>query len=118
MAKYRKMQVGVFATETDLQHPAVIQTALVSKIISKNDIKDGKVNYNEEQLQDVLEHLFGFEGANYESQVFKQQHTRLTNTLVKNQLRYTGIERQDKDWVISGLCSEQVREIVEYGEPL
>ena len=113
-----KYQIGVFCTEADLQHPILVQTAVSAGIISSEAVVDGKVSYNDELLSCVLEKLFGFNKGNYESSVVPRQKTRLNGKEVVNNIRYIGVERQDKDWIECGMASPEVVEVVKYGEPL
>ena len=115
----KKQVVGVFCTEKDLQDPFIIKVALGLNIITKDEIKsDNTVEYTDEQLKKILWGLFGFNNGHYEKQVFEKQRTFFGNKLVENCIRYTGVERQDKDWVESSMCSQQTREIVKFGTVL
>lgn len=113
-----KYQIGVFCTEADLQHPILINTAKEAGIIPESAIVGSRVNYTDELISTVLEKLFGFNRGNYESSVVPKQRTRFTNEIVKDNIRYVGVERQDKDWIECGMASQQVIEVVKYGEPL
>lgn len=116
----KKQVVGVYCTESDLQDPTVIKIAKALKIVPEDFGADaeGLYSFEEDQLQKILYFLFGFKGGWYEKELVETQRTRIGNKLVKDSYRYVGVERQDKEWVESSMCSEQTKEIVKWGTVL
>lgn len=115
----KKQVVGVFCTEKDLQDPFIVKVALGLGVIEKDEIlTDGTVLYTDEQIKKILHGLFGFNGGFYEKVFFAKQRTFFGNKFVEDCYRYIGVERQDKDWVESSMCSQQTREIVKFGTVL
>lgn len=115
MSKY---QIGVYVTEDDLQHPVMHKVLLKGNFISEKDIVNGRINYNEKLLTSVLKKCFGFKDGIYEMEEISRQTNRIGGNIVKNKIRYVGIERQDKSWVESPMASQEVKEIYKWGEPL
>lgn len=113
-----KYQVGVFVTEVDLQNPVVVRALKLCGALTEKDIENGIVSYNEKNLPKILEKCFGFKNGEYEATVFEKQKSRFSDGVIKNKIRYTGLERKDKEWAESGMASKEVLEIIKWGEPL
>lgn len=129
---YIQHRVGVFATESDLKNSDVAFLAvqcglikpenymIVDKEVGEGDdkktVKEIVVtNYTEESIQAILKNLFGFRDGWYEVEVVEKQKTLLTGQIVLNEKRYTGLEREDKAWVSSRMCSDQMKTAVLFG---
>lgn len=113
-----KYAVGVYCSEEDLQHPALVHVAIKSGIVKESSYRYGKLLYTREELSLILEKILGFKNGEYTEENIKKQRNRFDNNIVKNKNRYTGFERLDKDWVESGMASQEAKEIYKWGEPL
>lgn len=121
-------RVGVYCTESDLKDDTVAFLAIQCGLIREEDYTvvekevDNKIikefvvsRYTEEAIQAILKNLFGFRDGWYEVEVIDKQKSRLTNKLVTNEKRYTGLEREDKEWVNSRMCSDEMKTAVMFG---
>lgn len=113
--------VPVFVTESDLYHPVILRTAFMNNLVSHeryiefiNQKDDFKLS--PEELSGILENLFGFCKGNYDEELIEGgQKTVVTGETVFNAKRYMGVERLDKEWVESGMCSQAVKETYKWG---
>lgn len=125
---YIQHRVGVYCTESDLKDETVIFLAVQCGILTPNDydIVTGGTDekptknivvkeYSEKAIQAILKNLFGFRDGWYEVEVVEKQRTRFGNKLVCNEKRYTGLEREDRDWVKSSMCSDAMKTATLFG---
>lgn len=118
----RRQIVPVYACQSDTTHPKVLELAKGSGLITEARYKaliDNEVGVKPELLPDelalVLETYFGFKGGIYEiHECHGIQKTRMGKQLA-GELRYTGEERTDKEWLESGLASREALEFSKYG---
>lgn len=126
---YIQHRVGVYCTESDLKDETVVFLAVQCGILTPNDydIVDAVVGdkrpekkivvkeYSEKAIQAILKNLFGFRDGWYEVEVVEKQRTRFGNKVVYNEKRYTGLEREDKDWTSSSMCSDEMKSCLVFG---
>lgn len=125
---YIQHRVGVYATESDLKDDTVVFLAVQCGILTPNDYDivdvgtdekpEKKIvvkDYSEKAIQAILKNLFGFRDGWYEVEVVEKQRTRFGNKIVYNEKRYTGLEREDKDWTSSSMCSDEMKSCLVFG---
>ena len=120
----KKQQVNVYCTDSDLYNPTTIKLSFTAGILSDARLQDAmnnkevKFEYTDHELCNILENFFGFHKGNYNKEFIEDvQLSRFKKQVVK-QHRYTGVERQDKDWVSGSMASEEVKSLVKHGEIL
>lgn len=134
--KKQYYKVGVYCTEEDLNCLELALTAEACGLIDitdisingdrltsredvpklESDIKKVSVNYSEESLKLILNKLFGFRDGWYETEIVPLQRNRFGGQIIENKKRYMGWERQDRDWVDSRMCSDEMRTAVIFGK--
>lgn len=108
---------AVYACHSDVTNEKVLSLAFASGLVSKETKETPELITNTE-VADILENLFGFSlGSYYDELVEGWQTTRFGNKVI-GEVRYMGVEREDKDWIATGMASKEVIEISKYGEVL
>ena len=111
----------VYCTDHDLHDATVLRLALSIGAITKESYHS-LIHGNEMSVIDksqILEALFGFCKGNYDAELVAGfQKNRIGGKLVEGVIRYTGVERMDKDWVESSMASEEVVQLYKFGETL
>lgn len=132
--KKQYYKVGVYCTEEDLNCLELALTAEACGLININDIivngvrlnshedvpkatdiNKVVVNYSEDSLKLILNKLFGFRDGWHETEIVPMQRNRFGGQIIQNKKRYMGWERQDRDWVDSRMCSDEMRTAVIFG---
>lgn len=117
MSKNKKeVQHQVWVCEGDLFHPIILSTAQQLGLITVDNVDT--FEYTPDQLSDVLEKLFGFKNGWYDSEMLISQLGRFGNQVMENKHRYFGNERTDKEWLSCGMASEEIKQIMKFGEVL
>ena len=111
----------IWVTSADLYDKKILLTAITIGIVKKERLKEyssyEEFVYTPDELSQVLENIFGFYKGNYHQELIAKQHSRFCG-VVENHHRYFGIERSDKSWLSSGMCSEEMKQIVKFGDVL
>ena len=111
----------IWVTSADLYDKKILLTAITVGIIKKERLKEyasyEEFVYTSDEVSQVLENIFGFYKGNYSQELIEKQRSRFCG-IVENQHRYFGIERSDKAWLSSGMCSEEMKQIVKFGDVL
>ena len=118
----RRQVVPVYACQSDTTHPKVLELAKGLGMITEaryealvSPEKGVRPELTPDELVKVLETYFGFDGGICEThECHGIQKSRFGKQLA-GELRYTGEERVDKDWLESGLASQEVQEFSKYG---
>lgn len=119
--QYRR-GIAVYACQSDTTHPKVLELAKGAGAITQeryevlsNPDKGVRPILEPEELEVILETYFGFnKGIYQEYECHGIQKGRFGQRLA-GELRYTGEERTDKDWVETGLASREAKEKSKYG---
>lgn len=109
--------VAVYACHSDLIHEKVLSLAFASGLVSK-ETKENPELINNEEIANILEKLFGFNMGSYSDEVIKGWQVSRFGNKVIGEIRYMGAEREDKEWIASGMASQEAKEISRYGEIL
>lgn len=118
----RRQIISVYASQSDTTHPKVLELANTAGILSNERLEalllteqGVKAELEPIELGEVLEKFFGFKDGICEiHECHGVQKTRFGKQLA-GELRYTGEERTDKDWLESGMASSEVKEFSKYG---
>ena len=119
--QYRR-GIAVYACQSDTTHPKVLELAHGAgaitqeryEVLSKPE-KGVRPVLEPEELEVILETYFGFnKGVYQEYECHGIQKGRFGQRLA-GELRYTGEERTDKDWLATGLASREAKEKSRYG---
>lgn len=118
----RRQIISVYASQSDTTHPKVLELANTAGILSNERLaalllteQGVKAELEPIELGEVLEKFFGFKDGICEiHECHGVQKTRFGKQLA-GELRYTGEERTDKDWLESGMASPEVKEFSKYG---
>ena len=114
--KQREIKHQVWACEGDLFHPIILLTAQQLGLIT---IDSGiEFEYNETSLANVLEKMFGFKDGWYEKELLEVQKGRFGNQVMHDKHRFFGIERTDKEWLNCGMASDEIKQLMKFGEVL
>ena len=119
--KYRG-GLSVYACHSDVTHPMVLQLATQSGVITESryeelmSVEEGVEKVlTPEELSLVLENFFGFHQGTYEEfHIEGWQKTRFKKKVI-GEVRYTGAERTDLDWIETGLASSEAVEKAKFG---
>lgn len=118
----RRQIISVFASQSDTTHPKVLELAKESGYIQEERYESlispptgVKPELEPDELAQVLENYFGFyKGIVEIHECHGIQKTRFGDKRA-GELRYCGEERTDKDWLESGMASQEVKDFSKYG---
>ena len=124
--KYKKKYHGVpvYACQSDTLNPKLLSLAHSAGVICPERYTELMTpsKYEKElsaiELSTVLESYFGFQDGNFEEYVIEGRQKSRFGKDVLEEIRYTGIERTDKEWVSTGLASAEAKEIAKFGDVL
>ena len=118
----RRQLVPVYACQSDTIHPKILELAKGAGLVSDERYKSlcnpsigVRAELLPEELEGILLNYFGFDmGICEVHECHGIQKSRFGKQLA-GELRYTGEERTDKEWLDSGLASREVLEFSKYG---
>ena len=124
--KYKKKYHGVpvYACQSDTLNPKLLSLAHSAGVICPERYTELMTpsKYEKElsaiELSTILESYFGFQDGNFEEYVIEGRQKSRFGKDVLEEIRYTGIERTDKEWVSTGLASAEAKEIAKFGDVL
>lgn len=124
--KYKKKYHGVpvYACQSDTLNPKLLSLAHSAGVLCPERYTELMTpsKYEKElsaiELSTILESYFGFQDGNFEEYVIEGRQKSRFGKDVLEEIRYTGIERTDKEWVSTGLASAEAKEIAKFGDVL
>ena len=118
----RRQVISVYCSQSDTVHPKVLELANAAGLITNEryDVltkpeQGSRAELEPDELEKVLENFFGFDKGFCEIHECHGIQTTRFGDKRAGELRYTGEERTDKDWLNSGMASQEVKEFSKYG---